>query len=113
MRDRNWYPAWPHGPSCGIAPSLVLCCLLLPTLAIGSERRRTPIVRAVQSVRESVVNIRGEKTVVPPGPQPGITDPARRVNGMGTGVVIDPQELQKGRLELPSPTEAGPAPLGL
>lgn len=51
----------------------------------GSELRQTAIVRAVQEVRASVVNIRGEKTVGSPG-QP---DAGRRVNGMGTGVVID------------------------
>ena len=54
----------------------------------GSELRRTPIVRAVESVRPSVVNIRGEKTLE--GALAPAGDSARRVNGMGTGVVIDP-----------------------
>ena len=56
-----------------------------------SELRETPIVKAVQRVRAAVVNIRGEKTVtVPAGQAPG-ADTSRRVNGMGTGVVIDPR----------------------
>ncbi len=40
-------------------------------------------------MRGAVVSIRGEKTVAaPPGQAPG-ADASRRVNGMGTGVVID------------------------
>jgi len=54
----------------------------------ASELRMTPIVKAVQGARPSVVNIHGEKVVanegapVPPGER-------RRVNGMGTGIIID------------------------
>lgn len=57
----------------------------------GSETRNSPIVRAVQSVRASVVNIRGEKTLAAPGGAAGQVDAGRRVNGMGTGVIIDPR----------------------
>ena len=69
-----------------------ICCLLLD----GPSRprpslRQTPIVKAIQRVRATVVNIRGEKTVaLPAGQAPG-ADTSRRVNGMGTGVVIDPR----------------------
>ena len=49
----------------------------------ASELRRTPIVRAVQSSRPSIVNIYGHKTVR----ETAATD--REVNGMGTGIVID------------------------
>ncbi len=51
----------------------------------------TPLVKAVQAARPSIVNIHGEKLVAPdfaPGTTPS-TDARRRVNGMGTGVVID------------------------
>jgi serine protease Do len=41
-------------------------------------------------VRASVVNIRGEKTVTSPGQTAG-AESSHRVNGMGTGVVIDPR----------------------
>ncbi len=57
----------------------------------GSESRQSAVVRAVQSVRASVVNIRGEKTLSSPGTAVGQIDATRRVNGMGTGVVIDPR----------------------
>ena len=36
-----------------------------------------------------MVNIRGEKTVAPPAGQAPGAETSRRVNGMGTGVVID------------------------
>jgi serine protease Do len=61
---------------------------LCPT-AGGSEQRETPIVKAVQRAKNSVVNIRGEKTVATPVAQTGAIDATRRVNGMGTGIVID------------------------
>jgi serine protease Do len=65
-----------------------LGCLLW-TLPLGaSELRETPIVKAVQRVRAAVVNIRGEKTVTTPAGQSG-ADTSHRVNGMGTGVIID------------------------
>ena len=50
----------------------------------------TPIVKAAQKAKPSVVSIRGEKTVLP-GPQAGGNDAPRRVNGMGSGIVIDPR----------------------
>jgi len=75
-------------------------CLSLVSLAVvlvlsapggGSELRQTPIVKAVQRARGAVVNIRGEKTVAAAAAQAGALDGARRVNGMGTGVLIDPR----------------------
>ena len=72
--------------------SLRVC--LLFTLALASsglvcpaqaeDLRRTAIVRAIESCRDSVVNIHGEKLVAADA-----EDDGRRVNGMGTGVVID------------------------
>ncbi|MBN2021326.1 MAG: trypsin-like peptidase domain-containing protein [Pirellulales bacterium] len=73
------------------------CCLAgsalasRPAAAEPSSARRTAIVRAVETARPSVVNIRGEKTV---GAESVAADPGKigqRVNGMGTGVVIDPR----------------------
>ena len=59
--------------------------------AEASSGRMSPIVRAVQRVRPAVVNIRGEKTLpAPEAPGTGV-EGARRVNGMGTGVAIDPR----------------------
>ncbi|MCE5302107.1 MAG: trypsin-like peptidase domain-containing protein [Planctomycetaceae bacterium] len=67
------------------------CCLWFTSgRASGSELRETPIVKAITRVRASVVNIRGEKTVLTQvGQNSGTPDAGRRVNGMGTGVVID------------------------
>ncbi len=57
--------------------------------AHASELRNTPIVQAVAGARDSVVNIHGQKMLTTADdPQiPG--DSPRKVNGMGTGVVID------------------------
>ncbi|MBN2477160.1 MAG: trypsin-like peptidase domain-containing protein [Pirellulales bacterium] len=51
----------------------------------------TPLVQAVQRARPSVVNIRGEKTLDETDLAVGPAGNGRRVNGMGTGVVIDPR----------------------
>lgn len=48
----------------------------------------TPIVRAVQQAKDSIVNIHGHKTVAAVS---SVGDSPRQVNGMGTGVVIDPR----------------------
>src|SRR5690606_23432040 len=55
----------------------------------GKESRTTPIVRAVQEASPSIVNIQGQKFVS----ETAVGRPAtqRQVNGMGTGVVIDPR----------------------
>lgn len=55
----------------------------------ASTSRRTPTVIAVESCRDAVVNIHGRKTITEDesGQSPG--DGPRRVNGMGTGVIID------------------------
>ena len=59
--------------------------------AEGSDRRKTAIVLAQEGARPAVVNIRGEKTLPTVGSQLGHAEIGRRVNGMGTGVVIDPR----------------------
>ena len=66
-----------------------LCLALLARPAAGSDLRRSPIVKAVERARPSVVNIRGEKTLTSTGVQTVGGEAPRRVNGMGTGVVID------------------------
>ena len=60
----------------------------LPASLRGSEGRRSAIVVAVESQRDSVVNIHGQK-LVPSGDDTG--GELKRVNGMGTGVVLDPR----------------------
>jgi serine protease Do len=60
--------------------------------AAASEVRRSAIVRAVESQRDAVVNIHGQKLV---GGATSADEAAggetRRVNGMGTGVIVDPR----------------------
>jgi serine protease Do len=74
------------------------CCLLALLFSLleglnctaASGLRMGPIVKAVQQARPSVVNIRGEKTLDAAAAGQAIAaDGNRRVNGMGTGVVID------------------------
>ncbi len=91
MRNRNWFPASAYAPTYTVGLAVLICCTFFSPIADGSELRNTPVVRAVQGARGSVVNIRGEKTILPRGPQLNVPDPVRRVNGMGTGVVIDPR----------------------
>jgi len=71
-------------------PLASLCFLvLISSVSYASEARKTPIVKAVLAVREAIVNIRGEKTIDVHSASTSASDPGRRVNGMGTGVVID------------------------
>ncbi len=73
----------------GPLSALFAALLLLALAADGraSSRRHTAIVEAVANAAPAIVNIHGQKTVETAD---GIEGP-RRVNGMGTGVVIDPR----------------------
>ncbi len=72
--------------------SVPVCLLFTLSLAFSGfvcpaqaeDLRRTAIVRAIESCRDSVVNIHGEKVIADKD-----DDDERRINGMGTGVVID------------------------
>ncbi len=55
----------------------------------AGEPRRTPIVEAVDRAKAAIVNIHGEKTVAADDSRHDQPENARRVNGMGTGVIID------------------------
>jgi serine protease Do len=59
--------------------------LAFSSFACAEDLRRTAIVRAIETSRDSVVNIHGEKFVSDSSDD----TEDRRVNGMGTGVVID------------------------
>ncbi len=81
-----------------LAATLVLGSLL-PAAVSGDElttNRRTPLVTAVERCRGAVVNLRGRKSVSQVDESENTTvvalqEEARQVNGMGTGVVIDPR----------------------
>lgn len=62
-----------------------------PAFGQKPTNRHTPLVDAVAQVRPSVVNLRGRKTLVlDPAEMASAEQPARQVNGMGTGIIIDP-----------------------
>ena len=69
------------------AACCALACWLAASPSTASELRRTAIVKAVERAQPAVVDIRGEKTMAQDG-HFGPGEP-RRVNGMGTGIVID------------------------
>ena len=65
----------------------VLLLLWLGTAGEASDRE-TPLVRAVKQARASVGNINTEKTA-PAGDALFSSGKSRKVNGMGTGIVVD------------------------
>jgi serine protease Do len=75
--------------TCRLIAIVAIAQLLAISIASASDQRFTPVVKAAQKTIPSVVSIRGEKTVLP-SPQEA-ADAPRRVNGMGTGIVIDPR----------------------
>jgi hypothetical protein len=88
----------------GLLP--VLLCIIIasshageaPILPPGTGEvdalRRTPVVRVIEQARAAVVNIQSERNAVPgTGAGLGAGAGEGRVNGMGTGVVIDPRGL--------------------
>jgi serine protease Do len=64
------------------APSLASTCG-------ASELRHTATVRIVQAARPSIVSIHGQKTLTPHDEGYHTGEGPQRVNGMGTGIVID------------------------
>lgn len=73
--------------------SLSLCTaswFVLPWMstAAGSDARETPHVRAVRRAQSAIVNIHSERTA---RERDSIVEgtPGRKVNGMGTGIIID------------------------
>ena len=56
----------------------------------ASELRYTATVKLVQQARESIVNIHGQKTLTP-ADENYRRGETQNVNGMGTGVIIDPR----------------------
>lgn len=64
-------------------------CLFSFSAHADTVSRKTPLVRAVAHCKASVVNLRGRKTV--PDETKLTTGSVKHVNGMGTGVIIDPR----------------------
>src|SRR5262245_23353772 len=78
-----------------LAPRALFCLLAFAASATAansltaSELRNSAIVKAVQDTEQAVVNIHGQKTVRAENASFGTQDAVRRVNGMGTGIIID------------------------
>lgn len=67
---------------------IALAGMLCVSPCLASDARETPLVRAVKRAQRSVVNIHSEKTSYD---KDGVFagGPGRKVNGMGTGIIID------------------------
>src|SRR5688572_3644130 len=76
-----------------ITVCLSLICVPLVCVAAStvraSELRRDSIVKAIQRAQPAVVNIHGEKDLRSTETRLGALEGQRRVNGMGTGVIVD------------------------
>ncbi|QDS94912.1 Putative serine protease HtrA [Roseimaritima multifibrata] len=75
-----------------LAAALVFTLLASPT-ALGDSPRETSVVRAYRAASPSVVNIHGQKTIrsTTAGFNGSSAESFRQVNGMGTGVIVDPR----------------------
>jgi serine protease Do len=78
---------WLQGISVACAAAAFGTGLFSP--AAASEARFTPIVRAIEAARPSVVNIHGRKTVRAETASFGAEGGVKQVNGMGTGIIFD------------------------
>ncbi len=73
----------------GLSIVALLLAAAPPAIAEAGESRRTAIVQAIENARDSVVNIHGQKLIA--NPDDDASGEMKRVNGMGTGVIIDPR----------------------
>jgi serine protease Do len=64
---------------------------VLPGMLAPAASRRTPIVNAVERARGATVNIHSQRTVHTPVDTFNHATTPNRVNGMGTGIIIDPR----------------------
>ncbi len=90
MRNRTRVSRW----GAMVLGSVAVWCAGLgvaPRMIEASDLRQNAIVRAVEKARPSVVNIHGRKSVRSDQRQLTASDASRQVNGMGTGIIIDPR----------------------
>ncbi len=76
---------------CGIVSTSLTARVWGEESSSARDRRETPVVMAIRRCSNAVVNIHGQKMVRPSAASMAGADPGRQVNGMGTGVVIDPR----------------------
>jgi serine protease Do len=82
----------------GVAPRTLLAIFLLtagllPAAFAADDNRETPLVRAVRQSQQAVVNIHTEKEAPEDRDARLFSPKSRRVNGMGTGIVVDASGL--------------------
>lgn len=84
---------WPHRASprrlAALLAVAAACIAMSGERSYAASQRETPIVLAVRRAQPAVVNISSEKTVVGRSGWENSLSTAQRVNGMGSGVVID------------------------
>jgi serine protease Do len=95
MRQLTSSPAGPVRP---VRALVLLVAVVVPVpIALGGERptsgRRDELVAVVERVKGAVVDIHSERTVTAGADDPFRASPMQpqRVNGMGTGIVLDPR----------------------
>ena len=86
--------------------TLLLCLLLVPVSWLAAQElkikpvsslspnpRRTPVVDVIEKVKGTVVNIHSERTISSLNREDlfGLSRTQTRVNGMGTGIILDPR----------------------
>ena len=71
-----------------IGLSVALLFTVFGAVCLASDRRATPLVRAIQRAKASVVNIHSVKTTRS-SDSLFAASKGRKVNGMGTGIVVD------------------------
>jgi serine protease Do len=71
------------------ALGLSLCLAASTPVVADPTLRVSPIVRAIQRAEAAVVNIQGNKTIA--NTSSNVANAKQEVNGMGTGVIIDPR----------------------
>jgi serine protease Do len=89
-------PAWPvpsQGKSAKAGPADTGKNAAVARPAPTANPRRTPVVEVVERIRGAVVNIHSERTVRGPATEElfSQTPAQNRINGMGTGILIDPR----------------------
>ena len=70
-----------------LASGLCVAALIASSFAFASELRMTPAVKAIQKAMPSVVNIHSEKPAEDSDSL--LTGKDRKINGMGTGIIVD------------------------
>lgn len=93
---RTWLTAMTLGLTL-LSPTARADAELAPPIPATNPRnwtpRQTPVVEVVRRVKDAVVNIHSERTVRAPAAEElfALSPSQHRVNGMGTGIVIDPR----------------------